>query len=131
MRHDVREGPKRDRSEEALRSLLARHEAELALRKQVLREELALEPGEGRGNLDSSPDTVARGVGAALVEVTARTVQSIQGALRRMSAGAYGRCLDCETPIPTVRLQALPFAERCRDCQQHQDSARRRAPLLA
>jgi DnaK suppressor protein len=54
----------------------------------------------------------------ALLE--ARTQQRIQldEALRRLDEGTYGVCEDCEDPISQGRLQALPFARRCLNCQQ-------------
>jgi DnaK suppressor protein len=119
------------REAQALQRLLARHEAELAARKQLLRDDISPEPGEARGAVESSADTFARHVGATLLEASARTARSIEDALRRLSAGAYGRCLDCGSTITPLRLQALPFAERCRDCQENLESASHRAPLLA
>lgn len=127
QRNDVHDS----RRAETLQRLLARHEAELCARKQLLRDDIAPEPGEGRDAVESSADNFARDVGAALLEATARTVQSIEDALRRLKTGADGTCLDCGSRIPAVRLQALPFAERCRDCQQQYDPAPRSTPLLA
>lgn len=114
-----------------LNRLLARQQAELSSRRRLLRDDITPEPGEGRDALESSADTFARDVGAAILEVTARTVQGIEDALQRIKTGAYGTCVDCGEKIPALRLQALPFAERCRDCQQQCDPAPRSAPLLA
>ena len=114
----------------ALQRLLARHEAELTARKHLLRDDIAPEPGEARGSVESSADTFALHVGAALLEASARTARSIDDALRRLESGAYGRCLECGSSIPPVRLQALPFAERCRDCQDGYESSSRHTPLL-
>jgi RNA polymerase-binding transcription factor DksA len=44
-------------------------------------------------------------------------LREVQAALRRLSAGAYGRCVACDTPIPVQRLQAQPAALRCAACQ--------------
>jgi DnaK suppressor protein len=110
---------------ETLRRLLARHEAELTVRKRLLREDITPEPSGGRDAVESSADTITGDVGAALVEATARTVQGIEDALNRLKTGVYGTCLDCGDRIPALRLQALPFAERCRDCQQQYDPAPR------
>ncbi len=116
----------------ALERLLARHEAELSERKHLLRDDIVQEPGEGRDAVESSADNFARDVGAALLEATSRTVQGIEDALRRLKNGVYGTCQDCGEAIPPLRLQALPFAERCRDCQQQYDPApRTTTPLLA
>ena len=96
-----------------------------------MRDDLVPEPGEACDAVESSADHFARDVGAAIVEVTARTVQSIEDALKRLKYGGYGACLDCGCHIPALRLRALPFAERCRDCQQQYDSAPRYTPLIA
>jgi DnaK suppressor protein len=42
----------------------------------------------------------------------------IEEALDRIEAGDYGICLSCEEPIPSKRLQALPWAKYCVSCQQ-------------
>ncbi len=42
----------------------------------------------------------------------------IEEALDRIEAGDYGICLSCEEPIPSKRLQALPWAKYCVNCQQ-------------
>ena len=58
------------------------------------------------------------GISAAVVEITSRTLQDIEGALERLESGTYGRCTDCGAEIPAARLRAMPFADRCRDCQE-------------
>jgi DnaK suppressor protein len=130
VRHEIKERTEDDRRSEALRQLLARHEADLDARKQLLKEDIAPEPGVAGGSVESSADTFARDVGAALLEATARTVRSIKQALHRLEDGGYGRCVDCGTVIAAQRLRALPFAERCRDCQQRCDSEPRSSLLF-
>jgi DnaK suppressor protein len=131
MRHEVKQRNEDDgRQSEALRRLLARHEAELDTRKQLLKGDIVPEPGEAGGSVESSADTFARDVGAALLEATARTVRSIRQALHRLEDGGYGRCVDCASAIAAQRLRALPFAERCRECQQRCDSEPHRSSLL-
>ena len=53
-------------------------------------------------------------------------VVQIQDALERLAAGQYGHCQDCEEFIGTARLRALPFAQRCRDCQSEAERKARR-----
>jgi len=40
-------------------------------------------------------------------------------ALDRIEAGDYGMCVGCEEAIPAKRLQALPWAKYCVNCQQN------------
>jgi RNA polymerase-binding transcription factor DksA len=42
----------------------------------------------------------------------------VDEALERLKKGTYGICLDCGEPIDRARLNALPAAKRCLDCQR-------------
>jgi RNA polymerase-binding transcription factor len=53
-----------------------------------------------------------------LIRMKAETLRRIDEALTRLRGGGYGYCRDCETKIPETRLRALPFAARCRGCQE-------------
>jgi DnaK suppressor protein len=48
-------------------------------------------------------------------------LREARAALRRIDAGAFGTCLDCEEDINVKRLAALPWAVRCIACQEHAD----------
>jgi len=45
-------------------------------------------------------------------------VLQIEAALARMDAGAYGRCANCGNAIAARRLEAVPYARFCIDCQE-------------
>jgi RNA polymerase-binding transcription factor DksA len=45
----------------------------------------------------------------------ADSILAIDAALRRLAAGAYGRCEVCGAAIAPDRLAALPHTTRCRD----------------
>jgi len=62
----------------------------------------------------------------ALLELKAETLVKITDALAHLEAGTYGRCRECGDEIAETRLRALPFASRCRDCEEHRESAGRR-----
>jgi RNA polymerase-binding transcription factor DksA len=53
-------------------------------------------------------------------------IVEIDEALERMDEGNYGMCAACGFEISDERLQAIPFARHCRDCQKYQE---RRARL--
>ncbi|HEX6869413.1 MAG TPA: TraR/DksA C4-type zinc finger protein [Candidatus Limnocylindrales bacterium] len=42
----------------------------------------------------------------------------VDEALARFDAGVFGRCVRCGQPIAPDRLEALPWAARCIDCQR-------------
>lgn len=44
------------------------------------------------------------------------TLKAIQAALKRLDAGSYGICVECDTKIDLRRLEARPFATRCISC---------------
>jgi DnaK suppressor protein len=48
----------------------------------------------------------------------------VDAALERLAAGTFGTCVRCGTPIPAERLEALPWAPRCIDCQRLADRER-------
>lgn len=50
----------------------------------------------------------------------------IAKALDQIAKGTYGDCGDCGKRIPTARLQAYPFAERCIDCAKIVEARNRR-----
>ncbi len=67
----------------------------------------------------------------ALLQMRGETLARIDAALRRLEAGTYGICGDCDQPIASERLRALPFAARCRPCEEAREAAatpRRSAP---
>lgn len=42
----------------------------------------------------------------------------VERAIARIAAGSYGRCVDCGGSIAPERLEAVPYAARCIDCQR-------------
>jgi len=42
----------------------------------------------------------------------------VDEALARLDAGTFGACVRCGNPIAAERLEALPWAARCIDCQR-------------
>ncbi|HEY3281687.1 MAG TPA: TraR/DksA C4-type zinc finger protein [Armatimonadota bacterium] len=50
-------------------------------------------------------------------------LQRIDVALERVEAGTYGACAECGKPIPAPRLEALPWANYCLDCQARVEAA--------
>src|SRR5579859_7091169 len=50
--------------------------------------------------------------------IDTKLLREISDALHRIEAGHYGTCLECEEPISTRRLEALPWARFCVSCQE-------------
>ncbi len=49
-------------------------------------------------------------------------LRAVEEALLRIEDGVYGICEDCGEEIPIGRLNALPFALRCVDCQERHET---------
>ena len=55
----------------------------------------------------------------ALNENVEDLLAQINDALGRMENGTYGLCIRCNRPIAEARLEALPYAAYCIECQNH------------
>jgi DnaK suppressor protein len=59
------------------------------------------------------------------------TLTKIDAALRRLEEGTYGDCFECGDQISEARLRALPFAVRCKDCEEARETAEQRERAMA
>ena len=76
-------------------------------------------------------ETLHTEIQVALMDRRTQQVVQIQDALVRLAEGRYGFCQDCDGFIGVPRLRALPFAQRCRDCQGEAERRARREALVA
>jgi len=96
---------------DALRKALA---GDLSLLKE-LREQSAGDV------IDFALDSAQDEINSQLAEVESRELASIENALERMRTGHYGVCEGCSIKIPMARLDALPYATQCIDCQRESE----------
>jgi DnaK suppressor protein len=47
-----------------------------------------------------------------------RLLRDVVSALQKLDDGAFGSCERCSEPISEKRLEALPFARHCIECQR-------------
>ncbi len=76
-------------------------------------------------------ETLHTEIQVALMDRRTQQVTQIQDALARLADGRYGFCQECDDFIGVPRLRALPFAQRCRDCQGQAERRARREAVLA
>jgi DnaK suppressor protein len=50
-----------------------------------------------------------------------RLLQLVNEALERMKNGSYGLCVACHKEVQSKRLEAIPWARHCIECQEKQD----------
>jgi DnaK suppressor protein len=65
----------------------------------------------------------------ALIQMKAETLHKIEEALRRLEEGTFGYCFECGEEISERRLRALPFALRCKDCEEAREMAQQKERL--
>ena len=83
---------------------------------------------ETQGRDKSAPDlgdraitTVTRDLMYQLTTGERDIVRRIDAALDRMEAGTYGKCVHCDKNVQSGRLDAVPWARHCIECQELQD----------
>lgn len=79
----------------------------------------AAAPDEG----DQSADALQREISFAAMQAQSDLLHRIDEALERLARGEYGRCRECGDDIADGRLQALPFAVRCVECERRRERA--------
>ena len=81
--------------------------------------------------VESAEADIQEDIEFALVQMKSETLNKINDALGRLEHGDYGFCFDCGEEIAEKRLRALPFAVRCKDCEEARENAERRERQLA
>jgi DnaK suppressor protein len=74
---------------------------------------------------DASASDLEQYFGAALAAFAAQALRQVDRALARLERGHYGFCSECSEKIPARRLEALPFASRCRQCEELRETGAR------
>ena len=54
----------------------------------------------------------------ALRDRTTRHLADVEAAITRLDDGSYGTCVRCVRPVAPGRLDALPWAAHCIECQR-------------
>lgn len=79
---------------------------------------------------EDSESDIQRDLELALLQMKAETLTRIEAALVRLHAGEYGYCFECEDEISDKRLRALPFAVRCKTCEETRERTNTRTRQL-
>jgi DnaK suppressor protein len=85
--------------------------------------------GETQGVLDAAETSEADiqdDIEFALIQMKTETLHKIEEALTRLDEGTFGYCFECGDEISERRLRALPFAVRCKDCEEVREIAEQR-----
>lgn len=116
------------------RDFLDQARARLQSHRQELRERIAAQTGaeqrEAQAALaaevhdrgEESLVNLLAGVHYAGIAHDLEEARDVEAALRRVTEGSYGFCLDCSLVISEARLVAYPTAKRCRTCQESHEA---------
>ncbi len=74
-------------------------------------------------SVDIATEAAEQDVAVSLLGSATETLGQIDAALERIEDGSYGRCAECNAPIPAARLEAIPYATCCVHCAARQEQA--------
>ena len=117
-----------------LRKMLENRRRELVTEVQGRIRDVRAEGNKERDVLDqgeSSEVDIQDDIEFALIQMKTETLNKIDAALRRLEDGSYGDCFECGEEISEARLRALPFAVRCKDCEEARETAEQRERMMA
>lgn len=70
---------------------------------------------------DDATEAFEQTVGVALQRKIEATLEEVERALAKFENGTYGLCEACAARIDRARLEVLPHAVYCLDCQARQE----------
>ncbi|MDQ2944525.1 MAG: TraR/DksA family transcriptional regulator [Acidobacteriota bacterium] len=104
------------------KEILETKQAELA---RVLRNRDGITIEKSPDALDEVQNAAERELAIRNLDRESQLLRSVRGALARIAEGTFGVCLHCEEDISPKRLNAVPWAGYCIQCQEiadrHQD----------
>jgi len=80
--------------------------------------DLSVDASETPDPVDLAVRNYSKNVMLAVSENESRQVILINEALERIGDKEYGECQNCENPINPKRLDAVPWARYCLNCQE-------------
>ena len=109
-----------------LKKMLDNRRRELMAEVQGRMRDVRTEGNKERDAMDqgeSSEVDIQEDIELALIQMKSETLNKIEAARRRLDEGTYGDCFECGDEISEARLRALPFAVRCKDCEEARETA--------
>lgn len=96
-----------------------------------VRSEGANNPNQGvLDAAESSEADIQDEIEFALIQMKSETLNKIEEALHRLEEGTFGYCFECGEEISGRRLRALPFAVRCKDCEEARENVQQRERMM-
>lgn len=70
----------------------------------------------GRSAEDNAEEVEEYTSNLSITETLEKSLEDVDGALKKIKNGTYGICENCDKQIPIDRLIAYPAARNCLDC---------------
>jgi RNA polymerase-binding protein DksA len=106
-------------SYDTIREQLEKKKAELTVRLERITENLRR--GYHPDSKERAKELEDSEVVDALGNEAREELRKISAALLRLDSGDYGICVECERAVQIGRLDAVPWARHCIECQELQD----------
>ena len=103
------------------KSLQARHRELRQGLAQTQRESLTAQHDHGKDEGDRANTSLARELDLGQKSRDRALLSAVDAALKRISEGTFGQCLNCEQEINVKRLEAIPWVRYCITCQDMMD----------
>jgi len=81
--------------------------------------------GSGKDSIDLASDDLISQRMEAISHHDTVQLQAVENALNRLYTGRYGKCFKCGNKIPESRLEAVPTAVFCINCQNASEKGNR------
>src|SRR5262249_55572810 len=113
--------PKRETSDKVRKRLLLKRDELLAdlVKNREVSDETVDESAQDMA--DRATSAYTNEFAYSLSESDGKPPLLIPRALSRLDAGTYGTCVHCGQPVQEKRIEAVPWARHCLDCQELQD----------
>ena len=118
---------------EELRTILEDRRREIQSEVQSRMKDVRADTGQAGvvDDVETSESDIQDEIEFALIQMKAETLHRINEALERLEEGTAGRCVECGEELEPRRLRALPFAVRCKDCEEAREVAAQRDRLMS
>jgi len=119
-------GRKKTDRRERLRTMLLEKREEIRARiveeiGEKMTEDITSTLGPALDEGDLSTMDLGRDLDYRLLTMCTETLKNVDHAIERLEEGTYGTCEECGAEMNEKRLQALPFARYCVDCQREKE----------
>jgi DnaK suppressor protein len=112
---------KKDQGEKIRKRLLQKREEvleDLAKNREVSNESI---DESAQDMADRATSSYVKEFAYSLSETDRKILLLIEQAIVRLDAGTFGTCVHCAQPVQEKRIDAVPWARHCLDCQEMQD----------